>query len=115
MDAVRLVAPPAGQRAPYLPAEAPLDMPVQSLREGERAAPLPFAQGSIAGRRAFVFGTALALSIVAAYEMYLVLAVGAPGSSWRIFNTDDFLPPKDPADWVKGKISDVRHSMNSNR
>jgi len=76
MDAVRLVAPPAEQRAPYLPREAPLEMPVQSLRDGPRAAPLPFAQGSIAARRAFVFGTTLALSIAAAYEMYLVLAVG---------------------------------------
>jgi len=76
MDAVRLVAPPAQQRAPYLPAQAPLDMPVQSLRAGERAAPLPFADGSLAARRAFVFGTALALSVLAAYEMYLVLAVG---------------------------------------
>jgi Mn2+/Fe2+ NRAMP family transporter len=45
----------------------------------------------------------------------LVLAVGAPGAAWRIFNTDDFLPPKDPAEWVSGKISDVRHSMNPNR
>ncbi|MEA2872909.1 MAG: rane glycosyltransferase, partial [Hyphomicrobiales bacterium] len=76
MDAVRLVAPPAEQRAPYLPAEAPLDMPVQSLRESARAVPLPFAQGSIAARRAFVLGTALGLSVLAAYEMYLVLAVG---------------------------------------
>jgi membrane glycosyltransferase len=76
MDSVRLVAPPAGQRAPYLPAEALLHMPVQSLRKGERAAPLRFAQGSIAARRAFVFGTALGLSVLAAYEMYLVLAVG---------------------------------------
>ena len=37
---------------------------------------LPIAPGSIAARRAFVFGTALALSVLAAYEMYLVLAVG---------------------------------------
>jgi membrane glycosyltransferase len=51
-------------------------MPVQSLREGERAAPVGFAPGPIAARRAFVFGMTLALSVLAAYEMYLVLAVG---------------------------------------
>jgi hypothetical protein len=49
------------------------------------------------------------------FTVALVLAVGAPGAPWRIFNTGDFLPPKDPADWVKGKISDVRRSTNSNR
>ena len=76
MDAVRLVAPPADRRTPYLPPEAPLEMPVQSLRGSARAVPLRFAEGSIAARRAFVFGTALALSVAGAYEMYLVLGVG---------------------------------------
>ena len=38
MDALRLVpAAPAAAGAPYLPPEAPLAMPVQSLREGARA------------------------------------------------------------------------------
>ena len=76
MDAVRLAQAPPEPRSPYLPSEAPLAMPVQSLREGERAAPVAFVPGSIAARRAFVFGMTLALSILAAYEMYLVLAVG---------------------------------------
>jgi hypothetical protein len=49
------------------------------------------------------------------FTVALVLAVGAPGAAWRIFNTDDFAPPKDPAEWVDGKISDVRSSMNPNR
>jgi membrane glycosyltransferase len=77
MDAVRL-APAAARDAPVscLPPEAPLAMPVQSLRQGARAARLSIASGSIAARRAFVFGIALALSVIAAYEMYLVLAVG---------------------------------------
>src|SRR5262249_13482719 len=77
MDAVRLRPPaPSPPGVPYLPPEAPLAMPVQSLREGARASRLPIATGSIAARRAFVFGIALALSILAAYQMYLVLAVG---------------------------------------
>src|SRR5437588_8198610 len=78
MDALRLApaAPPAEAGSPYLPPEAPLAMPVQSLRDGARAAPVQFAARSIPARRAFVFGTALLLSVVAAYEMYLVLAVG---------------------------------------
>ena len=77
MDAVRL-APAAPRDAPisYLPPEAPLAMPVQSLRQGARAVRLSIAPGAIAARRAFVFGVALALSVIAAYEMYLVLAVG---------------------------------------
>src|SRR5256714_15516695 len=76
MDAVRLAAaaPPREART-YLPPEAPLAMPVQSLRESAPA-PLRFVPPAIVARRAFVFGTALLLSIVAAYEMYLVLAVG---------------------------------------
>src|SRR4051794_22955136 len=73
MDALRLA--PSPQARAYLPPEAPLAMPVQSLRNGTRAS-VRFAPLTIAARRAFVFGTALLLSIVAAYEMYLVLAIG---------------------------------------
>src|SRR5947209_20339899 len=73
MDALRLA--PSPQARAYLPPEAPLAMPVQSLRDGARA-PVRFAPPALAARRAFVFGTALLLSIIAAYEMYLVLAVG---------------------------------------
>src|SRR3954452_2594592 len=77
MDALRLVPDaPSTTGAPYLPPEAPLAMPVQSLREGARASRVSIAFGSTAARRAFVFGVALALSVIAAYEMYLVLAVG---------------------------------------
>jgi membrane glycosyltransferase len=77
MDAIR-PAPAASRDAPisYLPPEAPLAMPVQSLRQGARAVRLSIASGSIVARRALVFGVALALSVIAAYEMYLVLAVG---------------------------------------
>ncbi len=44
------------------------------------------------------------------YLVALVLAIGPPGEAWRIFDSDDFLPPKDESEWVKGEISDVRHS-----
>ena len=77
MDGLRLVpAAPAAAGAPYLPLEAPLAMPVQSLREGARARRLPIASGAIAARRAFVFAVTFLLSAIAAYEMYQVLAVG---------------------------------------
>ena len=71
------MAPAAARDAPIscLPPEAPLAMPVQSLRQG-RARSASIAPAAIAARRAFVFGVALALSVIAAYEMYLVLAVG---------------------------------------
>ncbi|TMI98918.1 MAG: glucans biosynthesis glucosyltransferase MdoH [Alphaproteobacteria bacterium] len=76
MDALRLApaAPPCAA-CPYLPPEAPLAMPVQSLRDGARA-PVRFAAPAVAARRAFVLGTALLLSAIAAYQMYFVLAVG---------------------------------------
>jgi membrane glycosyltransferase len=80
MDSVTrlsLVAPAEKRRTQYLPAESRLEMPAQSLREGAAAARrLPTAPPAIRARRAFVFGTALALSAFAAYEMYQVLAVG---------------------------------------
>jgi hypothetical protein len=46
------------------------------------------------------------------FVVALVLEVAAPGAAWRVFNTDDFIPPKDPAEWVTGKISEVRHSTS---
>ena len=76
MDALtRQAAAPTASA--YLPAEAPLDMPAQSLRGAvTRTARLRTAPPSILARRAFVFGVTLALTLFAAYEMYLVLAVG---------------------------------------
>jgi membrane glycosyltransferase len=77
MDALRLVpARRPEERAAYLPAEAPLAMPVQSLRDGPGAPRTQLQPNSIVARRVFVFGTAFALSAVAAWQMYLVLAVG---------------------------------------
>jgi hypothetical protein len=42
----------------------------------------------------------------------LVLSVAAPGQAWRIFDTRDFLPPKDPMDWTKGKIGEIRRDAD---
>ena len=72
MDALTAQSPPA--QAGFLPTEAPLAMPVQSLDAQARAPRI--ASPNIALRRLFVFGTAALLSVIAAYEMYQVLAVG---------------------------------------
>lgn len=45
----------------------------------------------------------------------LVLAVAKPDGAWKIFHTDDFMPPKDPAVWVNGKIKDVKSLENNPR
>ena len=42
------------------------------------------------------------------FTVALVLAVARPGEPWRIFNTADFKPPNDPAEWREGKISAIR-------
>ncbi len=33
------------------------------------------------------------------FQVALMLAVAPPDQKWRIFNTDDFEPPPNPADW----------------
>lgn len=60
---------------PAVPEEAPLAMPVQSLRETPAAERLP-GQLELLGRRVFVIGGAGLLTLFAAHEMYLVLNVG---------------------------------------
>ena len=42
----------------------------------------------------------------------LVMAVAPPEGNWRYFDTDDFLPPADPAQWFDGKISRVKRGEN---
>lgn len=49
------------------------------------------------------------------FHVALVLAVAKPGGPWKIFHTDDFMPPKDPEEWVKGKIKDVKPLENTPR
>lgn len=72
-------APAALRAAPEpraLPPEAPLDMPVQSLRVAPRVEPPPGRGPMLWLRRLFVIGGALALTGVGAHEMFLVLDVG---------------------------------------
>jgi hypothetical protein len=45
------------------------------------------------------------------HTVALVLAIGPPGARWRIFNVDEFLPPKDPSEWITGKISGVQKGV----
>lgn len=47
-----------------------------------------------------------------AYAVALVLAIAKPGGPWKIFHTDDFLPPKDPSEWVEGRVSEVKRLSN---
>jgi hypothetical protein len=42
------------------------------------------------------------------FTVALVLAVARPGEPWRLFNTNDFKPPNDPAEWKPGKISEIK-------
>jgi hypothetical protein len=44
------------------------------------------------------------------FMVALVVAVAPPGKPWRIFDTDDFLPPADVSRWNDGTISQLRHS-----
>jgi membrane glycosyltransferase len=72
-----VVAPAATPRVQYLPAEARLTMPAQSLRNWDSVITrLPSAPAAILARRLFVFGATAALTAFGAWQMYLVLAVG---------------------------------------
>lgn len=42
------------------------------------------------------------------FTVALVLAIAAPGEAWRVFDTRDFKPPGDPAEWRQGKISEIK-------
>jgi membrane glycosyltransferase len=65
---------------PATPREAPLAMPVQSLRKFDRrerrSAVVPRPVGALALARIFIFGGAAALTVYGAREMYGVVAVG---------------------------------------
>ncbi len=79
MDAV--VADVDSGHWPALPDEAPLDMPVQSLRHrpksGSDAARLPSAPRGVGLRRLLVIGGAMLMTAAAANEMYKVLTAGS--------------------------------------
>src|SRR3546814_3700209 len=60
--------------APTLPPEAPLDMPVQSLRTGRlRGRRFPTTPGGMFWRRAAVIGAAIVLTLVATYQIWWLL------------------------------------------
>jgi hypothetical protein len=42
------------------------------------------------------------------FTVALVLAIAPPTEPWRLFNTNDFKPPSDPAEWRQGKISEIK-------
>ncbi|HEV3185262.1 MAG TPA: glucans biosynthesis glucosyltransferase MdoH [Xanthobacteraceae bacterium] len=74
MDDVRTAA---ALERPALPPEAPLAMPTQSLDAGQRPRErLPTSPRGIGLRRAALIGATAALTGIAAYQMYLVFAVG---------------------------------------
>ncbi len=61
-------------QAPWLPPEAPLDMPVQDLRHGALSdAALPSAPPRMGLRRLLVFGGTALVSLVAAWQMWWLL------------------------------------------
>ena len=63
--------------APWLPDDAPLDMPVQALDAGRLAnARLPTTPPAIGWRRLFVFGGTAALTLLAAYQMWWLMRAG---------------------------------------
>ncbi len=75
MDAV--TRPPVMNDAPrYLPADAPMAMPEQSLRAHQAAEKPPqMAGGSYGWRRAFILLATTAMTAFAADQMYMVLSV----------------------------------------
>jgi hypothetical protein len=46
------------------------------------------------------------------FTVALVLAVARPGEPWRILDTDDFKPPKDPEQWTPGTIRDIKNQTS---
>ena len=76
------VLPPAFRA---LPDEAPLQMPVQDLRAAPGHAPRPATRpAGILGRRVFVIGGAVLLTVYASYEMYWVLGGAATVLGWTV-------------------------------
>jgi len=67
----------AVEERPVMPEMAPLQMPIQSLRDGTLTRrPLPSAPTGMAWRRAFVVTTAAVLTIFATYQIWWLLRIG---------------------------------------
>jgi hypothetical protein len=47
-----------------------------------------------------------------AWSIALVLAVARPGAGFKIFDTNDFMPPQDTSLWTKGEIRDIKTVPN---
>jgi len=79
MDALARVAAPAAGGATasrFLPPEAPIAMPEQSLRAArQKAPPIAVQPRAMVARRAFIFFLTVAMTGAAACQMYQVLAV----------------------------------------
>ena len=76
------IDPAQGERPAFeaLPAEAPVDMPVQSLREGSLSTrQLPSAPPGMRWRRAYMLGGTATLTLLAAYQMWRVLRIDGLG------------------------------------
>lgn len=79
MEPVIASAPRPAPRAPspLLPDEAPLEMPIQSLREGRApVGTLASAPNGVAWRRTCVIGGSAVLTLVAAYQIWWLLRGG---------------------------------------
>src|SRR3546814_6638057 len=73
VDGMSVIEVPV-RSAPTLPPEAPLDMPVQSLRTGRlRGRRFPTTPGGMFWRRAAVIGAAIVLTLVATYQIWWLL------------------------------------------
>ena len=46
------------------------------------------------------------------FSVALVFAIAKAGEAWRIFNTDDFKPPPDSAEWAQGEVRDIKPDTN---
>ena len=77
-SALPQAAAPSEPFPAFLPPDSPLPMPVQDLHRRQRTERRPLTQpASLWLRRLLVMGTAAGLTAWAAWEMYLVLSVGA--------------------------------------
>jgi PA14 domain len=50
-----------------------------------------------------------------AAQLALILGVARPGEDWRIFTTDEFRPPRNPADWKYGNPDKLPGSETTGR
>lgn len=81
-----LDAAPGAETAPALPAPAPLDMPVQSLRAEPKRETAPVAPiRGVTLRRFLVIGGAVAMTVLGGRQMYLVLnGAGQSFLGWAV-------------------------------